>query len=260
MRIYVFTSMLIFVVFILGCGENGLFDADTNLPDELPPKPAGLTALDFPTANGSLWTYSDTDTGVRHTLSIDGVRDINGTINRRLKNSTRDTTTDVFAANGWYIRLDGEYARAPLPIITTYFFQTTDAYIETAFDAFVEFLDNPTFHQKHFPTRQLWQFPMQLNTQWVVFRTSTTPQFTTIRRVVSDRESITVPAGTYKNAYLIEEFTYMGEADNPPPDEAPTARYWVVPNVGVVKYEYTDYTSSFEEIVRGYELIDVKVL
>jgi hypothetical protein len=242
--------IVLLAIFLWGCGEDGIFD------EELPPpeKPMGLSALEFPTKNGSQWTYIANDTQERYTLSIDGVKDVNGLTNRRLKNSTRNAPTDPLSANGWYFRFNGEYISWPFPITTTYFVKTTDAYIENAFDVFIEFWSNEPIFQKHFPPRKLWQFPFQVGNQWTVFEKNTPPKVIVIRRVSADKAKVTVPAGTYTDAYLIEEFIHTGENENIALDE-PDAKYWVAPNVGVVKYQYTDYSASLEGIPKVYELI-----
>ena len=243
--------ILVLAIFLCGCGEDG-FDEEFTPPV----KPMGLSALEFPTKNGSQWTYIDKDTQERYTLSIDGVKDVNGFTNRRLKNSSRNVPTDFLSSGGWYFRFNGEYIFWPFPITTNYFVKTTDAYIENAFDVFIEILSDEPIFQKHFPPRNLWQFPLQVGNQWTVFEKNTPPKVTAIRRVSADKVGVTVLTGTYTNAYLIEEFIHIGENENIAFDE-PDAKYWVAPNVGLVKYEYKDYSFNPEGDKKIYELIKI---
>jgi hypothetical protein len=245
----------------IGCGEDGIFDVDWN---ETPPeKPSGLSALEFPTKNGSAWEYVDAQ-GNTHILRIDGIKSINGVTYRILENTAKNSSTsegegtesdssiaiaDFYAANALYIKINGAFVQQPFPISATYFIKTKDAYIEGAFDAYIEFLEDPTWHQKHFPTRKIWQFPLQVGTEWIVLQ-SGFPEITTTRKVVADKVEVTVPAGTYNNAYLIEEHAFINGGQ--PLLEKPN-RYWVAPDVGVVKYEFTDFTSTPGD-VKVYEL------
>jgi len=256
----VFLAAFFFVCFI-GCGENGIFDTDWG---ETPPKkPSGLLAMEFPTKNGSSWEYIDSQ-GNTHILRIDGIKSINGVTHRisenafgkanipeeEGQNAPKVTITDFYSANALYIQVNGTFIQAPFPISVTYFTKTGDAYIESAFDAYIEFLDDPIWHQKHFPVRNLWQFPLQVGSEWVVFQNDF-PAITTKRKVVADKIAVTVPAGTYNNTYLVEEHAYG--ADEQPIMEKPN-KYWVAPDVGVVKYEYTDFTSTLIPGIKIYEL------
>ena len=244
--------IVVLAIFVWGCGEDEIFDYEPPPPV----KPMGLSALEFPTKNGSQWTYIDKDTQERYTLSIDGVKDVNGFTNRRLKNSSRNASTDFLSSGGWYFRFNGEYIFWPFPITTTYFVKTTDAYIENAFDVFIDFLSDEPLFEKHFPPRKLWEFPLQVGNQWTVFEKNTPPKVITIRRVSSDKVKVTVPTGTYTDAYLIEEFIHIGENENIAFDKT-DSKYWVAPDVGLVKYEYIDYSTNPEGVAKVYELMKI---
>ena len=167
---------------------------------------------------------------------------------------------DHLSANARYYRLDADFLDFDLPLFATYFLKTPQAYTESAFDVFVSFLGNPVLHQKHFPPRLLWDFPLQVGKEWTVFETKTSPVHQVIRRVIDADVSVTVPAGSYNNAYLVEEeivglsqlpalklsndFQTLGAANYEP------AKYWVVPDVGVVKYQYT-YLLTDRELTSG---------
>jgi len=262
-----FLATLLLTICLIGCGEDGIFDVDW---DATPPeKPSGLLALEFPTTNGSEWEYVDAK-GNTHTLRIDGIKSINGVTHRILENTVgkgntsegetanadkKVAITDFYAANALYLRINGALVSNPFPISAIYFIKTTDSYIESAFDAYIEFWEDPIWHQKHFPTRKLWQFPLQVDAEWEVFQNAF-PEITTTRKVVEDKVEVTVPAGVYNNAYLVEEHAFS--AGEQPILEKPN-RYWVVPDVGVVKYEYTDFTSTPEMELKVYELNKVSI-
>ena len=167
---------------------------------------------------------------------------------------------DHLSANALYFRLDSDFLGADLPLFATYFSTTPQAYTESAFDVYVFFLDNPVLHQKHFPPRLLWDFPLQIGKEWTVFETKTAPMHRVIRRVINANVSITVPAGSFNNAYLIEEeviglsrlpaLKLSDDFQTLEPTDYEPAKYWVVPNIGVVKYQYP-YILTETELSNG---------
>jgi hypothetical protein len=286
----ILVSALSFVLlFIFGCGEEGLIDPHGEV-EFSPPLSAGLQATEFPTNNGSAWTYLNVGAGLYNpgqgetilelleetfTIRIEGTRDINGFTHRQatvsevraIVRTDRGQEEKLFraavnhlSANALYFRLDADFLGADLPLFATYFSSTPQAYIESAFDVYVFFLDNPVLHQKHFPPRRLWDFPLQTGKEWTVFETKTSSALRVVRRVIDADVSVTVPAGSYNNAYLVEEeiiglsqlpalklsddFQSLEAANYEP------ARYWVVPNVGVVKYQYP-YILTETELSNG---------
>ena len=271
---------------ILGCGEEGLIDPHGEV--ELSPAfSEGFQASDLPTNNGSAWTYLNVGSGLyipeqgetilnlqeeTFTVRIEGTRDISGFTHRQMtvseiraivrtesgqEEKLFRAPVNHLSANARYYRLDFDFLNFELPVFSTYFLKTPQAYTESAFDVYVFFLDNPVLHQKHFPPRLLWDFPLQLGKEWTVFETKTLPVHRVIRRVIDANVSITVPAGSYSNAYLVEEeivglsqlpalklsddFQTVEEANYEP------AKYWVVPNIGVVKYQYTYFDRALTE-------------
>ena len=287
---------------LLGCDEEGLIDPHGEV-EFSPSFGAGFQASEFPTNNGSAWTYLNMGSGLYNpgqgetilelleeafTIRIEGTRDINGFTHRQATISevraivrTERTTfnqrgeeesvvqeeeriyraaADHLSANALYFRLDSDFLGADFPLFATYFSSTPQAYIESAFDAYVFFLDNPVLHQKHFPSRLLWDFPLQIGKEWTVFETKTSPTLRVVRRVIDANVSVTVPAGSYNNAYLVEEeiiglpqlpalklsddFQTLEVANYEP------AKYWVVPNIGVVKYQYP-YILTETELPNG---------
>ncbi len=280
-------SFLLFA--ILGCGEEGLIDPHGEV--ELSPASVeGFQVYDLPTNNGSAWTYRNVGFGLYNTgqggavlgveeetftIRIEGTRDIGGFTHRQatvseiraivLTPSGEEerlfrAPVDHLSANARYYRLDSDFLDFELPLFATYFLKTPQAYTESAFDVYVSFLDNPVLHQKHFPPRLLWDFPLQAGKEWTVFETKAPPVHQVVRRVIDADVSITVPAGSYNNAYLIEE-EIIGLSQLPAlklsddfqrlePATYEPATYWVVPDIGVVKYQYT-YLLTDETLTDG---------
>ena len=281
----IIVSIFSFVLlFILSCGEEGLIDPHGEV-EFSPPSSGGFQASDFPTNNGSAWTYLNVGFGLfipgnegildlleeTFTIRIEGVRDISGFTHRRATVSeiravvlTERGAEDRFfqevvdhlTANALYYRIDSNFYPFSLPISATYFLKTPQSYTESAFDVY----DSSLPPQKHFPPRLLWDFPLRIGKEWTVFETKTSPTHRVIRRVVDANFSITVPAGIFNNAYLVEEeivglsqLPALGVSDDfrtlRPANYQP-AKYWVVPNVGVVKYQYT-YILPDRELENG---------
>ena len=274
---------------ILGCGEEGLIDPHGEV-ELSPPSSEGFQAVEFPTNNGSAWTYLNVGFGLYNpgqdeiiqelleetfTIRIEGTRDISGFTNRQatvseirsVVSTDRGQEERIFraavdhlSANALYFRIDSDFLDADFPLFATYFSRTPQAYTESAFDVYLFFLDNPVLHQKHFPPRLLWDFPLLVGKEWTVFETKTSSALRVVRRVTDANVSVTVPAGSYNNAYLVEEeivglpqlpalklsedFQTLEVADYEP------AKYWVVPNVGVVKYQYP-YILTETELANG---------
>ena len=278
-------SIFSFMLFsILGCGEEGLIDPHGEVEFSLP-SGDGLQASDFPTNNGSAWTYLNVGFGFFNpgneairdlleesfTIRIEGIRDISGFTHRRatisdiraVVRTDRGVEERLFqeivnhlTANALYYRLDFEFFPFRLPISGTYFLKTPQAYTESAFDVY----DNSLPPQKHFPPRLLWDFPLQIGKEWTVFETKTSPIHRVIRRVVDANVSVAVAAGNYNNAYLVEEeivglsalpaFKFSEDFQTLRPARYEPAKYWVVPNIGVVKYQYT-YLLRDRELAEG---------
>jgi hypothetical protein len=274
---------------IFGCGEEGLIDPHGEV-ELSPASTEGFQASDFPTNNGSAWTYRNVGFGLydpgqgetvldlkeeTFTIRIEGTRDIGGFTHRQATVSEIRsivltdrgeeerlfrTAVDHLSANARYYRFDADFLDFDLPLFATYFLKTPQAYTESAFDVYVFFLDNPVLHQKHFPPRLLWDFPLLVGKEWTVFETKTSSALRVVRRVTDADVSITVPAGSYNNAYLVEEeivglpqlpalklsedFQTLEVANYEP------AKYWVVPDVGVVKYQYP-YILTETELANG---------
>jgi len=268
-KLVLFYLTIIFVSYISGCSEEGVFDKEPELSDYPYPKEYDFTALDFPSANGSSWTYIEPESGIEQTLKIEGVRDINGITCRRLKHQLVGTPTNFLSANSFYLKADGEYTFRPYPVSATYFQKDLEYYTEYSFEICLPGPDDScidpkdgeenstqheTFKQEHYPPRILWKFPIQVGNKWTVFK-KPTPETVTVVRNVADVVSVKVPSGSYPNAYLVEERLYFGQ----PVERKPDALYWVVPNVGVVKYQYYVFTTQ-EPTVRTFELKEVKLI
>ena len=94
----------------------------------------------------------------------------------------------------------------------------------------------------------LWDFPLEVNKEWVVFdKNIGDPVFAT--RYVAEKDvQISVPAGRYSTYVVYEEVIY-GDSDDPTVRLiSPPAVYWVAPSVGVVRYRFSRYrvTDTFQ--------------
>ena len=244
-------TVILFLLLLVGCGEEGLVDphGENTLPS--PYTTGKLHAIDFPTDAGSAWTYLNVDTDQEFTLRVEGTRDISGTTHRQMTVSeltpfdSNRFSVEHLAANAFYLRyFETDFIGVTLPILATYFIKTPQALVESAFDIFVPILPNPVLHEKHFPPRQLWDFPLEVGKEWVVFEKTAGIPVSVIRFVAEKNVSVTVPAGTYKTYVVYEEVVY-GVSDDPSIRLiSPPAVYWVAPSVGVVKYRYSRYRAT----------------
>lgn len=246
-------TMILFLLFLCSCGDEGLIDphGETTIPS--PDTTGTLLAIDFPTDTGSAWTYINIDTDQEFTVRVGGTRDIGGTTHRQMTISEiapidpetlNLDTVDHLAANAYYFRIDTDfYDDFPFPILATYFNKTSDALVESAFDIFLP-IQNPVFHQKHFPPRRLWDFPLEVGKEWVVFDKTAGIPVTATRYVAEKDVQITVPAGTYNTYVVYEEVIYGDSADSSIRLISPPAVYWVAPSVGVVRYRFSRYRAT----------------
>ncbi len=259
--------IIIFFLALVGCSQEGLIDphGETKLT---PPSTVGaLHAIDFPTDTGSAWTYINIDTEKEFTVRVRGTRDISGTTHRQLTISTITpvesdepnlVTVDHLAANAFYFRTDTDFFDGfPFPILATYINKTPQGIVESAFDVFLHPLQNPVFHQKHFPVRRLWDFPLEVGKEWVVFdKTAGNP--VSVTRFVAEKDvSVTVPAGIYSTYVVYEEVIY-GDTEEPTIRLiSPPAVYWVAPSVGVVQYRFSRYRATDTFQTETYQLKSV---
>ena len=255
MKSYQYSIIIFLLLFLVSCGDEGLVDphGETTLP--APDTTKGLHAIDFPTDTGSAWTYVNVDTNQEFTLRIEGTRDISGTTHRQMTISELSPVDpDVFsyeaidhlAANAYYFRLDTDFFDAfPFPVLATYFLKTREALVESAFDIFLP-IENPIYHAKHFPPRQLWDFPLTVGKRGTVFEKTAGIPVTVTRYVVEKNVPITVPAGSY-TTYVVQEEVVYGDSEDPSIFLiSPPAIYWVAPSVGVVRYRYNRYRATDE--------------
>jgi hypothetical protein len=249
-------TILFLLLFLCSCGDEGLIDphGETSLP---PPNTTGrLHAIDFPTDTGSAWTYINVDTDEEFTLRVEGTRDISGTTHRQMTVSEISPSdpdqfnwqaVDHLVANAFYLRFDTEFAEIfPFPIFATYFSKTPQALVESAFDIFVpSFTSGVTIlHEKHFPPRRLWDFPLKVGKEWVVFEKTAGIPVKVTRYVAEKDVLVMVPAGSYTTYVVHEEVVY---GDSPEPSSfliSPPAIYWVAPSIGVVQYRYSHYRAT----------------
>ncbi len=242
------------LLLVLGCGEDGLIDPHGDV-EEAPPFDEGLHAVDFPTNNGSAWSYVNVETGQEFTLRIENTREVEGLTHRQMTiseieipgdpDSASREAVDHLSANAVYFFQSDFRIVEPNFVIATYFLKTSRTQIESAFD-----VANPSrvFHLKHFSPYRFWDFPLKKGNSWTVVEKTTEPTVEVIRRVLDEGVPVAVPDGNY-DAYLVEEeivglseetTVKLSNADPPELEVAryEPAKYWVVPNVGVVKYQY----------------------
>jgi hypothetical protein len=259
-------TILFLLLFLWSCGDEGLIDphGETSLP---PLNTTGrLHAIDFPTDTGSAWTYINVDTDEEFTLRVEGTRDVGGTTHRQMTVSPISPgdpdqfnwlAVDHLVANAFYLRLDTEFVDVfPFPIFATYFFKTPQALVESAFDIFLpDPPDGITIeHQKHFPPRRLWDFPLKVGKKWVVFEKTAGIPVEVTRYVAEKDVQVTVPAGSYTTYVVHEEAVY---GDSPEPSSfliSPPAIYWVAPAIGIVQYRYSRYRATEELFSETYAL------
>ena len=255
-------TLVALLLLLLGCGEEGLIDPHGDV-DISPTSSEGLRAVDFPTNNGSAWTYVNVGTGEEFTVRIEDTRDVEGFTHRQMtigvisipqepERLTRGNV-DHLSENRLYF---GFGIRVAVPLFATYFLKTPQSYIESAFDVTTQSED--VIHVKHALPRLIWDFPLEVGKEWTVFEmrkawiTSERGEFPVsgvVRRVVDANVAIRVQDIDYNALVVEEEIVGLSEVrafklSGDPPQLAPTnyeepARYWVVPHVGVVKYEYT---------------------
>lgn len=254
------------ILMVLSCGDEGLIDphGETKIPS--PNVTDTFQAIDFPTDTGSAWTYVNVDTEQEFTVRIGGTRDISGTTHRQMTISELTPAApdefnleaiDHLAANAYYFRLDNEFFEGfPFPILATYFTKTPQALTESAFDVFLP-VENPLYHQKHFPPRKLWDFPLEVGKQWVVFEKDIGIPVYASRYVAEKDVEITVPAGSFDTYLIYEEVEYSESEDSTIRLISPPAVYWVAPSIGVVKYRFSRYRATDTFQTQTFELTRV---
>ena len=230
-----FLLLALLIVTIAGCDEDSPFESQDSVPVEVP---GALSTLEFPTADGSSWEYISTDGEHTYTVRIAGTKNIGGLAARIRESDSEIPITQLGLFYGF-------------PIRNSFFTKDLDSYTEHAFELWLAMLDD-TFFQRNSPQRIVWSFPLYAGKEWIVSKSRTIPEFTYTRKVVFDNGVLTVPEGTYEGVYYVEEYVSM--ADLPTDEEIPN-KYWLAPDVGVIKYEYVDPIFSTTVI---YELSDFK--
>ena len=246
--------LMAILLFLCSCGDEGLIDPYPEI--SLPKAPGKLYATDIPTDTGSAWTYINVDTNQEFTRRVEGTRDVSGITHRQMTVSEMSSVeddqfnwqaVDHLVANAFYLRFDTEFVDVfPFPIFATYFSKTPQALVESAFDIFLPSSANTVTiqHEKHFPPRRLWDFPLEVGKQWIVFKKTAGIPVEVTRYVAEKNVQVTVPAGSYTTFVVHEEVVY---ADNPEPSSfliSPPAIYWVAPSIGIVQYRYSHYRAT----------------
>ncbi|MFC1714986.1 hypothetical protein ACFL6S_15060 [Candidatus Poribacteria bacterium] len=224
----------LFAIIIVGCGESP-FEEEDSVPVEMP---GALSALDFPTADGSLWEYVSVDEDHTYTVQINGIRNLGGSVVRIQESDSETPVTQLGALYG-------------LPIRNSLFIKDLDAYTEHAFEFWLANVDDTVFH-RNLPKRVLWSFPLYVGKEWesIFSEWLFGPEIIYTRKVVSDKNIITVPAGIFDGVYYVEEQAPVDDL-LPDSEEIPPNKYWIAPGVGIIKYEFLD---PFFNVTVAYEL------
>lgn len=209
------------LLLVLGCGEGSPFDTEDSIPNEIPGE---LLAKDFPTTDGSIWEYISPADEHIYTMQINGIKNIGGSATRIQESDSRLTISQMGVFYG-------------VPIRNSYFIKDLDSYTEHAFDLWLAAIDDTVF-QRHSPKRLLWSFPLYKGREWIVSESHIKPEIIYTRRVISDKNTITIPAGVFSDVYYIEETVFFAELL--PEEQIAPSKFWIAANVGIIKYEYFD--------------------
>ena len=199
-----------------------------------------MTALDFPTGDGDVWTYTESGSGHTFTNRIHGTKNVGGFTVRIMECDSNIPVTHIGSIYGY-------------PVQASMFTKDLDSYAEHGFELQIVSA-NYTFFQRDLPERVFWSFPIYAGKEWIVSESHTAPRLTYTRRVVSDNNILSVPAGDFADAYLVEETLLVGDM---PGNAEIVSRYWLAPGVGIIKYEFTDPASGASKV---YELSDFKLV
>lgn len=253
-NLFFFCSLFPLFCSLFSCGD-GLLSPKEEVPYSIN-RDSGLTAVDFPTKDGTVWSYisvpaSPQEKIHKYSISIEGTRNVIGYTHRRAKYTEGEGSNsgDPKESFDFFSSL-----LAPIPLTSSFFLKDSDSIVENAFEIFLE-SRNDLVVQPHIPPRLLWAFPLKIGKEWTVSKTKSNPERTEARKVAADEILVKVPAGNFPNSYLIEERFFIG--DQIPAE--PTSKYWVAPNAGVVRYEYRDILSRAPNAKRAYELKELKI-
>ena len=227
---------LLLCTMIIGCDEESPFEPQNSVPVEIP---GSLSALHFPTAVDCSWKYVSADGEHEYTTKITGARNVGGIAAKVMENDS-DIPVDQIA-----LLING------LPIRMSLFTKDLDSYTEHGSELLIDFQGN-TFFQRYSPKRVIWSFPLYEGKEWEVSKLRLIPEITFTRKVISDNGVLTVPAGTFRNVYYVEEYISIADLDT---GEETPSKYWLAPDVGVIKYEYID---PILNTTQTYELSDFK--
>jgi hypothetical protein len=230
-------------VLLTGCGDDSPFEPQELTPIEIP---NSLSAIHFPTADGSSWTYISPEDGHEYTSEISNTQNIGGLAVRMMENRL-NIASDIPLD----IPIDHLATLYGFPIHTSFFAKDLDSYTEYAFELWVDFMQD-VFFQRNIPQRVLWSFPLYEGKEWIVSKTLAPPEITYTRRIVSSNEILTVPAGTFRDVFYVEEYVTIGDVQT---EKELINKYWLARDVGIIRYEYVD---AMLNIFTTYELKSYK--
>jgi len=228
--------VLFFCILFTGCGEDYPFETQ-DLEPKIPPN--SLIASRFPTADRCYWNYVSLSEDHSYVMEIAGAKNILGYPAKILKNDSIVPIDQLSSLYGY-------------PIITSFFTKDMDSYTEHAYELKPWFIEG-SYVQKNYPKRVLWSFPLYEGKEWQVWKSLIPPEVTFTRKVVSVGNVLSVPAGAFRDVYYVEEYSSIPTL--PEIQEIPN-RYWIAPDIGIIKYQYLDLRSGE---TRTYELKEFEI-
>ncbi len=196
-----------------------------------------LTAVNFPTADGTEWVYISSDGTHSFTVKVSGTRNVGGYVTRTMEINSELPVDFIGSVYGF-------------PVRKIHFTKDLDSYNEYAFELWLDFADD-TYFQRYLPKRVIWSFPIYECKEWQVTKFYTFPGLTYTRKVISGNNTISVQAGKFDNVFYIEEYVST-EVDT---EKQLIAKYWITANIGIVKYQYLD---TQDGSIKEYELFKFK--
>ena len=111
------SSILLCAIILAGCEAEPPFESEDSVPTEIS---SSLTALNFPSADGSSWEYVSADGEFSHTVTIAGTRNLGGVAIRVMESDSEVPVDHLASLFGF-------------PVRTSLFTKELDSYTEHAF-------------------------------------------------------------------------------------------------------------------------------
>lgn len=226
------TSRLLLVVSLIlsGCGEEGFrHPLLHHEPDEFPASES-ITAGQFPTVEGMIWTYYNRFSDTGFSLWTGGRQELGG------------YNCGVFHSNSQNIPNQFGDAIYNVPRMETYFHLSSDAYTEIGTG--LKITGGGIITNQFFPKRRLFDFPLTEDKQWTVCQYVDSGVPTEYRMTVEEYPvPVATPAGIFTGcAHLREDVYENGSLSWVQMD------YWIAPDIGVVKFVFLQLTELTYEL------------